>query len=67
MKAHVGDRLLIQGHHTHRVVREAEILEVHGRDGEPPYLVRWSDGHESIISPGADAEIRHDATPPTGR
>ena len=38
---------------------DAEILEVHGKDGGPPYLVRWSDdGHQSLMFPGTDAYLQ---------
>jgi hypothetical protein len=58
MKARVGDRLVIKGHHVGDIERDAEILEVHGDDGGPPYLVRWSDdGHEGLMYPGSDAYI----------
>jgi hypothetical protein len=53
MKAKVGDRLVVPGTHVDDSVRDGEILEVHGEDGGPPYLVRWSDnGHESLVFPG---------------
>ncbi|MBO0882633.1 MAG: DUF1918 domain-containing protein [Mycobacterium sp.] len=53
MYATVGDQLLP------RPIRDGEIVEVHGKDGQPPYLVRWSDtGHETLVFPGADALIR---------
>jgi len=32
---------------------------VHGHDGEPPYLVRWDDGHEGLFFPGPDARLHH--------
>jgi hypothetical protein len=35
----------------------AEILEVRGEGGQPPYLVRYPDGHESVIFPGPDCEV----------
>ncbi len=35
----------------------AEIIEVQGRDGGPPYLVRWPDGHESVMFPGPDCVV----------
>ena len=28
-----------------------------GEDGAPPYLVRWSDGHEALTFPGPDAHV----------
>jgi hypothetical protein len=60
MKAAVGDRLLVRSHSTGVPDREAEILEVHGTDGAPPYVVRWSDtGHEGLFFPGADAIVQH--------
>ena len=53
MKAKVGDRLVVHGAHVDDPWRDGEILEVHGEDGGPPYLVRWTDnGHESIVFPG---------------
>ncbi|OSC56561.1 hypothetical protein B5181_34220 [Streptomyces sp. 4F] len=46
-----------------RVVGEhdkvAEIVEVMGKEGAPPYRVRFEDGHEAVCSPGPDSEIRH--------
>ena len=40
--------------------RDAEILEVCGEDGGPPYLVRWADdGHIGLIHPGPDAVVEH--------
>jgi hypothetical protein len=60
MKAQVGDRLIVRGHHVGDPERDAEIVEVRGPDGEPPYLVQWNDGHESVVYPGSDAFVRHD-------
>jgi hypothetical protein len=58
MKAHVGDKLVILGHRIHKPVREAEIVEVRGADGEPPYRVRWyGTDHVTLIFPGPDAHI----------
>jgi len=60
MRAAVGDRLVIKGHHVGERDRDAEILEVHGEDGTPPFRVRWSDdGHEGLVFPGPDATIEH--------
>jgi Domain of unknown function (DUF1918) len=61
MKARVGDRLMVRRHRTGDVERHAEVLEVRGEDGAPPYLVRWSDGHESILVPGSETTVE----PPT--
>lgn len=63
MRASVGDRLVIKGHRQGEPDRDAEILEVHGHDGEPPFVVRWSDdGHEALVFPGPDAMVEHYAS-----
>jgi hypothetical protein len=60
MKATVGDRLVVRGHHLGDDDRGAEILAVEGDAGGPPYLVRWDeDGHESLFFPGSDAVVEH--------
>jgi Domain of unknown function (DUF1918) len=59
MKAKVGDRLVIEGHTIGEPPRDGEILEIRGSNGEPPYLVRWDDGHTGLLFPGADAAIQH--------
>jgi hypothetical protein len=60
MKAAAGDRLVIKGHHVGEPDRDAEILEVHGDDGAPPWVVRWADdGHEGLFFPGPDAVVVH--------
>jgi hypothetical protein len=60
LQAAVGDRLIVHSVHVGEAVRDAEILEVRGDDGGPPFLVRWSDtGHEGLVFPGPDAQIQH--------
>ena len=60
MRASVGDRLIIKAHNVGEHDRDAEILEVQGDDGGPPYLVRWDeDGHEGLFFPGSDATVQH--------
>ena len=60
MRAQVGDRIVVHSSHVDGHVRDGEVLEVRGEDGEPPLLVRWSDtGHESLFFPGPDATIDH--------
>jgi hypothetical protein len=62
MKASVGDRLVVKGLIAGAPSRDGEVLAVEGPDGEPPYLVRWSDtGRQSLFFPGAGAYI---AAPP---
>jgi hypothetical protein len=58
MKAAVGDRIAILSRHLDETVREGEIVEVHGSDGGPPYVVRWLDtGHTGVLFPGPDARV----------
>lgn len=60
MRAAVGDRIVIKGHYVGEHDRDGEVLEVRGAEGEPPYLVRWSDdGHTALVFPGPDAVIEH--------
>ena len=60
MKAAEGDRIVVRAHHVGEHDRDGEVLEVHGEDGGPPFLVRWSDdGHEGLFYPGTDAVVEH--------
>jgi len=60
MKATIGDKIVVRGHHVGDQDREAVILDVEGSDGGPPYRVRWSDdGHEGVFFPGPDADVEH--------
>jgi hypothetical protein len=59
MNANVGDRITVRGHQVGDANREGVIVEVHGADGKPPYVVRWSDGHEGLFFPGPDATVEH--------
>lgn len=58
MKATPGDVIAILSRHLDETVREGEIIEVHGADGGPPYVVRWQDtGHIGVLFPGPDARV----------
>lgn len=57
MRAQVGDRLVVEGKTVDTPRQEGEVLEVQGKDGGPPFRVRWSDGHEGVTYPGPDAHI----------
>ena len=57
MQANVGDRLVVRSHHVGQPDRGAEILEVRGEGGGPPFYVRWEDGHEGLFFPGTDATV----------
>ena len=66
MHATTGDRILIRGRTVETPDRHGEIVEVRGADGGPPYLVRFENGHESIVFPGSDFVVEHAGsdTPP---
>ncbi len=60
MKASVGDRVVVKGHHIGDADRDGVVLEVHGPDDGPPFLVRWEDtGHETLFFPGPDTYVQH--------
>jgi hypothetical protein len=60
LKAEPGDRLVVHGHYQGQPERDAEILEVRGPDGDPPFLVRWEDnGSVTLIYPGSDVLVEH--------
>jgi Domain of unknown function (DUF1918) len=52
MQAAVGDRLHVRANIVGNPERKGEIVEVRGAGGEPPYLVRFDDGHTALIFPG---------------
>ena len=58
MKAEVGDRIVVASGTLHRPIRDGEVLQI-GEGGGGPYLVRWSDGNESLFFPGPDAHVEH--------
>ncbi len=62
MRAQVGDHVVVEGRTTETPRREGEVVEVRGTDGQPPYAVRWSDGHEGLFFPGVDAHVVPAAT-----
>ncbi|MEY9968424.1 hypothetical protein ABIA33_006508 [Streptacidiphilus sp. MAP12-16] len=57
MHAAVSDRIHIKGTHVGDHEQIGEVLEVRGAQGEPPYLVRFDDGHEGLIYPGPDCTV----------
>jgi hypothetical protein len=57
MRATVGDRLHVHGRVVGSKDRLGEIIEVRGENGNPPYLVRFPDGHESLVYPGPDCVV----------
>ncbi|GAB7143194.1 MULTISPECIES: DUF1918 domain-containing protein [Mycobacterium] len=58
MKADVGDWLVVKGTTTELADQRGLIIEVHGENGSPPYVVRWqATGHEATVFPGSDAIV----------
>ncbi|HKH04802.1 MAG TPA: DUF1918 domain-containing protein [Acidimicrobiales bacterium] len=67
MRANVGDRIVVRGHHVGDPDHAGEVVEVRGKDGGPPYVVRWTDsGHETLLFPGSDAQTEHIERRPPG-
>ncbi|MEJ8633889.1 MULTISPECIES: DUF1918 domain-containing protein [Streptomyces] len=60
MHANVGDKLLVHGRTVGQHDRTAEVVEVLGQKGTPPYRVRYDDGHEALMSPGPDTVVKPD-------
>ena len=56
-----GDIVETSRRHVGDGGRRGEILAVLGTDDHVHYIVRWEDGHESILYPGEGTTIRrHD-------
>jgi hypothetical protein len=67
MEAMTGDKICIHGNTVGHPDTHGEIIEVHGNAGEPPYLVRFPDGHTRLLFPGPDAVIVPRQRPDSGR
>ncbi len=57
MKAKDGDRVVTESAHVDGQRRTGEVIESSHPGGEPPYRVRWDDGHESLWVPGSDSRL----------
>lgn len=55
MADNVGDRIIVESETVGTPSREGEILEVIQGQAGVRYRVRWSDGHESLFTPGGGA------------
>lgn len=56
MSAAPGDRVVVRAQHG--ADRDGVVVAVHGADGGPPYVVRWSrSGEESVFFPGPGTVI----------
>lgn len=58
MRAQPGDRIILAAPTIDGPLRDGEVFEARGEDGQPPYLVRWSDGHEGLLYPGPGSILR---------
>jgi hypothetical protein len=68
MHAVIGDELLVRGRHVDDADRIGVIIGIHGENGSPPYLVRWTVGQESVFFPSADTLVEHlPSTRPTAQ
>jgi Domain of unknown function (DUF1918) len=60
VKAHAGDRIVVESERVTQPPRKGVVEEVIAED--PPRLrVRWDDGHMSVVAPEAGA-VRIEAT-----
>ncbi len=64
MRAEVGDRLHVHSRVVGQPEQTAEIIEIRGKDGAPPYVVRHADGHEALVFPGSDSVVEHPSGQP---
>jgi hypothetical protein len=55
MRAAAGDMLVVHG----AEIRTGLIIGIVGKNGTPPYVVRWlSDGHIAMVTPDQYSRIR---------
>ena len=59
MRASVGDELTVKGRRQGDEERHGTIIEIHGPDGTPPYLVHWRDDRQTVLYPSSDTIIEH--------
>ncbi|MEV6327384.1 DUF1918 domain-containing protein [Streptomyces sp. NPDC051909] len=60
MRASKGDKLVVHGRTVGQHERTAEVVQVMGENGNPPFRVKFDDdGHEAVMSPGPDTTVRH--------
>jgi len=59
MQASAGDKVIMHSRTVGEHERVGTVLETHGKDGDPPFLVRFEDGHEALVFPGPDVHVQH--------
>jgi len=66
MQAHVGDRLHIHGRSVGHVEHSGLITEIRQRPHEQPiFTIVYDDGRQTLICPGPDAVVQHQADCPS--
>lgn len=55
MRARPGDWIVMPGGENRD--RRGLVLSARTPAGDPPFLVRWLDGHEAYLVPGPDARV----------
>ena len=55
MQATVGDRIRVHGRAVGMADHLGEVIEIRG----DLLVIKYDDGHEGVLSPGADCEILH--------
>ncbi|WP_394831396.1 DUF1918 domain-containing protein [Pendulispora rubella] len=58
MQMRRGERVRVKAAGHGRGERVGEVVEVLGENGEPPYWVRFDDGHEALVAPRLDFDSR---------
>lgn len=58
MRAQVGDRITVPGPHVGQAARTGEVVEVRNAEGEPPFVVRWEDGHQGLCYPPPESRVQ---------
>jgi hypothetical protein len=53
MAGKVGKRIVVESEQVGQPPREGEILEVIEGQTSVRYRVRWTDGHETVFTPGS--------------
>jgi rRNA processing protein Gar1 len=53
-----GDVVEVSGRRVRDAGRSGVIREVLGPEEHPHYVVRWEDGHESVLYPGEGTTVR---------
>jgi hypothetical protein len=58
LRAQPGDRLVVDPNPVRGVGWDGEIVAALGRDGRPPFVVRWFDSRRiTFVVPGPDARV----------